>query len=83
MVSRMTNVELINAVIKAIKRDIGLGEYDALILMLSDVPRENLMAFLPESEDTEEEGICPACNGSGEGMREGTTCRTCRGSGES
>jgi len=29
-----------------------------------------------------EPGICDACNGSGEGMREGTTCCTCRGSGE-
>ena len=32
--------------------------------------------------DDYEPGICDACNGSGEGMREGTTCRTCRGSGE-
>jgi len=50
VVSRMTNVELINAVIEEIKRDIEWGEYDALILMLSYVPRENLLAFLPESE---------------------------------
>lgn len=28
-----------------------------------------------------DELICPACNGSGEGMYEGTTCRACRGSG--
>ena len=32
--------------------------------------------------DSEEPGICPACNGSGEGMHEGTTCRTCKGDGE-
>ena len=31
----------------------------------------------------EEEGICPSCNGSGEGMQEDSTCRTCKGSGES
>ena len=48
--NHMTNVELINAVIEEIKRDIEWGEYDALILMLSYVPRENLLAFLPESE---------------------------------
>lgn len=29
-----------------------------------------------------ESGICPACDGSGEGMNEGTTCRTCKGEGE-
>jgi len=29
-----------------------------------------------------EPGICPACNGSGEGMHEGTTCGTCKGEGE-
>lgn len=27
--------------------------------------------------------ICQACNGSGEGMNEGTTCRACHGRGES
>lgn len=29
-----------------------------------------------------EPGICPDCNGSGEGHNEGTTCRTCNGEGE-
>lgn len=28
------------------------------------------------------EGICPACNGSGEGMIDGSTCSTCHGEGE-
>ena len=32
--------------------------------------------------DSEEPGICPACNGSGEGQHEGTTCCTCKGEGE-
>ena len=31
----------------------------------------------------DEEGICPGCSGSGEGMYEGTTCMTCHGRGES
>ena len=26
--------------------------------------------------------FCPDCNGSGEGMSDGSTCRTCGGSGE-
>ena len=30
-----------------------------------------------------EEGICPGCSGSGEGMYEGTRCMTCHGRGES
>lgn len=30
----------------------------------------------------EELNICPYCNGSGEGMYDGTRCSTCKGSGE-
>ena len=30
----------------------------------------------------EEGNICPTCNGSGEGMADGTWCRRCGGSGE-
>lgn len=33
-------------------------------------------------EDDCEPGICPTCNGSGEGMYDGTTCSDCRGWGE-
>lgn len=32
-------------------------------------------------EDTSEPEICIACNGSGEGMYDGTKCSTCRGKG--
>ena len=35
-----------------------------------------------DTEEDEEEGICPTCNGSGEGMHEDTTCPTCKGRGE-
>lgn len=35
----------------------------------------------PEPDD--EEGICPGCDGSGEGMYDGTRCMTCHGRGES
>jgi len=30
----------------------------------------------------DEPGICPRCNGSGEGQHEGTTCTLCKGQGE-
>ena len=30
---------------------------------------------------TDDEEICPSCNGSGEGMFDGTRCRSCGGSG--
>lgn len=32
--------------------------------------------------DDYEPGICPACNGSGEGQYDGTRCSTCKGKGE-
>ena len=31
--------------------------------------------------EEEEEDICSACNGSGEGMYDGSTCYKCRGAG--
>jgi DnaJ-class molecular chaperone len=33
-------------------------------------------------EDDNEPGICPACNGSGEGQHEDTRCYLCKGKGE-
>ena len=42
---------------------------------------EEVDAKADESED--EAGICPACNGSGEGMHEDTRCIKCNGRGES
>ena len=34
-------------------------------------------------EDLQQEpGLCPVCNGSGEGQYEGTTCHACKGTGE-
>ena len=37
----------------------------------------------PDDEDYNEddEPLCPHCNGSGEGMYDGSTCRSCGGSG--
>ena len=34
------------------------------------------------SDDDGELSICPTCNGSGEGMYDGSTCRDCGGIGE-
>lgn len=31
--------------------------------------------------DCQEDAICPACNGSGEGMHDGTRCHSCGGGG--
>ena len=41
-------------------------------------------AILEEIVEDEEEndGICPACSGSGEGMHDGSTCYKCGGSGD-
>ena len=36
----------------------------------------------PELDDDYEVSICPTCNGSGEGMFDGSTCRDCGGMGE-
>lgn len=50
-------------------------------------PRDDLFMIENDAEEEEtneaddEEGICPTCSGSGEGMHEGATCRSCRGSG--
>ena len=41
---------------------------------------DRLMA--DDGQDDPELGICFACNGSGEGMHEGTRCVTCKGAGE-
>ena len=39
------------------------------------------MADTDQQDDTEP-GICPHCNGSGEGQYDGKTCRFCKGTGE-
>ncbi len=35
-----------------------------------------------EAEEDSDEGYCPTCSGSGEGMYEGSHCSSCDGSGE-
>jgi DnaJ-class molecular chaperone len=34
-----------------------------------------------ENGEVYEQETCPACNGSGEGMHDGTKCKTCKGTG--
>lgn len=36
----------------------------------------------PELENQEEESLCTMCNGTGEGMYDGSRCSVCGGSGE-
>lgn len=37
---------------------------------------------IDDEYDEDEDHICPACNGSGEGMYDGSTCYKCGGTGE-
>lgn len=43
---------------------------------------ESLFWFEDEPEPENEPGICPACNGSGEGYSDGSRCNACKGKGE-
>jgi len=43
---------------------------------------QNLMHWFDHLSMDEDEGTCPNCNGSGEGMRDGSTCTECGGRGE-
>jgi len=72
--------DLVDEVIEQIKRDLSdTGDVTAIVELLLSIPRDDLEAFLPNSCEPK---ICQTCNGSGEGMHEGTTCPTCKGRGE-
>ena len=43
---------------------------------------EDLAAYMSDDSEPCDTGICPACNGSGEGEFDGAVCLTCRGRGE-
>lgn len=47
-----------------------------------DDARDQARLMSDDGPDDSEPGICPACNGSGEGQHEGTTCYQCKGEGE-
>lgn len=38
--------------------------------------------YIDDDEISDEHGICTTCNGSGEGMYDGSTCPCCKGKGE-
>ena len=39
------------------------------------------MTDFVEDDEYDDDYICPDCNGSGEGMWDGSNCRTCKGTG--
>jgi len=47
-----------------------------------DDARDHARLMADDGPDDAESGICPACNGSGEGQYDGTTCGSCNGIGE-
>lgn len=57
--------KLIDRVIEEIKRDFAMGDLTALDELLSFVPRENLIGYLPEEEweQYENEYCCTNCGG--------------------
>ena len=57
------------------------GEFPAFGCEVTNVVHEEDPAQQDLFEDNEP-GLCPNCNGSGEGMHDGTTCTHCKGSGE-
>ena len=59
---------------RAKRCDFRLMERDDYWTQLDDEPNAPTCAT--------ESVICSTCNGSGEGMYDGSTCRTCRGDGE-
>lgn len=48
---------------------------------LIDIRLKLLMDWFGRGSE-DDEGVCPACSGSGEGMHDGSTCATCGGCGE-
>ena len=59
------NQSLINRVIEQIKTDLAYGELEAVEELLSFIPKENLIGFLPEEEweKYENEYCCDNCGG--------------------
>lgn len=44
---------------------------------------EDYPDYTPEDDkETLEHGYCSVCNGSGEGLHDGSTCPSCKGKGE-
>lgn len=45
------------------------------------IDAHDVAALLDQAHDLLDDGICPRCSGSGEGMCEGSRCHVCHGSG--
>jgi uncharacterized protein with PIN domain len=58
-------MNLIERVVEAIKSDLSIGDVEALEELLSFVPRENLLEYLPEEEweKYETDYMCDNCGG--------------------
>ncbi len=59
------NQSLINRVIEQIRTDLAYGELEAVEELLSFIPKENLVGFLPEEEweQYENDYQCQNCGG--------------------
>ena len=59
------NQLLIERVVEQIKNDLAMGDVEAIEELLSFVPKENLIAYLPEEEweKYENEYCCENCGG--------------------
>ena len=68
-----------NAPLRGASQNGGHMNYDDDYL---DDARDEARLMADDDQDDSEPGICPTCNGSGEGQHEGTTCYQCKGAGE-
>jgi hypothetical protein len=59
-------------------------EHETMMYQFDDADdaRDHARMMADDGPDECEPGICPTCNGSGEGMTDGSVCPTCKGEGE-
>ena len=67
-------VQAIDSVVSMLQSD-GYEEADIAQMLTA------MNDHLANMDNDDEGGICPACNGSGEGMYDGSSCHSCGGSG--
>jgi RecJ-like exonuclease len=60
----------------------GEGYQDNWDRIFGGRKRQIAEAVAADNEDDDEEHICPTCNGSGEGMYDGSRCYKCKGTGD-
>ena len=76
------NIEFILEFLDAIKVELNIteGYYDASESVEDAI--NHLKWYEADQAKRSEDGMCPDCNGSGEGMTEGAPCQYCHGEGE-